>query len=229
MNLWRKWHKWLGLILGIQVLLWISGGVVMSVIPIDMVRGQHLAVRHTPISQPLPAVQMSMQQWQKLEWKQRLDGPILLGVDLQDKEHWMQPDGTEVLPLNAQQIQQVAGHAYLGEGALRNTQLLEHLPQEADFLTGPIYRVDFDDWINTTFYLHPHSGQILSVRSDLWRLFDFFWMLHILDFEEREDFNNPLLIGLAIFAWLFTLSGFILLYHAWLKPNIRKWRYQISR
>ena len=34
-------HKWLALIVGIQIILWVTGGVVMSVIPIETVRGEH--------------------------------------------------------------------------------------------------------------------------------------------------------------------------------------------
>ena len=36
-----KTHKWIGLVLGLQVLAWTVGGVVMSWIPIDTVRGAH--------------------------------------------------------------------------------------------------------------------------------------------------------------------------------------------
>ena len=34
-------HKWLALAVGIQIVLWVMGGVVMSVIPIERVRGEH--------------------------------------------------------------------------------------------------------------------------------------------------------------------------------------------
>lgn len=40
-----KWtlriHKWIALIVGIQIMLWIAGGLVMSAIPIETVRGEH--------------------------------------------------------------------------------------------------------------------------------------------------------------------------------------------
>ena len=40
-----KWsvriHKWVALIVGIQIMLWIAGGLVMSAIPIEQVRGEH--------------------------------------------------------------------------------------------------------------------------------------------------------------------------------------------
>ena len=34
-------HKWLALLVGIQIILWIAGGVVMSVLPLREVRGEH--------------------------------------------------------------------------------------------------------------------------------------------------------------------------------------------
>ncbi len=45
-----KWivrvHKWAALIVGLQIVLWISGGVVMSVIAIEVVRGEHKTAEH---------------------------------------------------------------------------------------------------------------------------------------------------------------------------------------
>jgi len=44
-------HKWVALVVGIQVLLWVTGGLVMTAIPIERVRGEH----HAPpaVSAPL--------------------------------------------------------------------------------------------------------------------------------------------------------------------------------
>jgi len=51
----------------------------------------------------------------------------------------------------------------------------------------------------------------MARRNDDWRFFDFFWMLHIMDYEERENFNNPLLITASIFALVTVLAGLLLL------------------
>ena len=72
---------------------------------------------------------------------------------------------------------------YLGDGQVANAHLLDTLPLEVNHLPVPLYRVDFDDWIHTSFYLDPVSGEVRSVRSDIWRVFDFFWMLHIMDYQ----------------------------------------------
>ena len=43
-----KAHKWVGLILGIQIFFWMLGGVVMSWLPINEVRGMHKVEHHDP-------------------------------------------------------------------------------------------------------------------------------------------------------------------------------------
>jgi uncharacterized iron-regulated membrane protein len=42
-------HKWLALIVGIQIILWVTGGVVMSIIPIETVRGEHNIAEVDPV------------------------------------------------------------------------------------------------------------------------------------------------------------------------------------
>jgi len=38
-------------------------------------------------------------------------------------------------------------------------------------------------------------------------------MLHIMDYDEREDFNHPLLYLTALAALLFSLSGVVLIFY----------------
>jgi hypothetical protein len=64
------------------------------------------------------------------------------------------------------------------------------------------------------------------VRSDIWRLYDFFWMLHIMDYETLDDFNHPLLIAIAAFSLFITVSGIIFIYFSVIKPFVKRRRYQ---
>mgnify|MGYP001195403238 CR=1 FL=1 len=45
-------HKWLALILGAQLLIWFASGALMSFLPIDKVRGEHLVGRHPRRGRP---------------------------------------------------------------------------------------------------------------------------------------------------------------------------------
>ena len=74
-----------------------------------------------------------------------------------------------------------------------------------------------------TLYISPYSGELLSRRHDLWRGFDFFWMLHIMDYETRDNMNNALL---KVATWMMvamSLSGvWLLIFSFRRKRRVRK-------
>jgi hypothetical protein len=74
--------------------------------------------------------------------------------------------------------------------------------------------VDFDDVWNSSFYIDPNSGLFTTRRHSLWRVFDFLWMLHIMDYDERADINNTVLRLFSIFGTLMGLSGVWLLFYS---------------
>ncbi|MDP9422061.1 MAG: hypothetical protein M3Q19_04365, partial [Pseudomonadota bacterium] len=47
----RKTHKWLGLFIGIQVVIWSLSGLYMTAVHIDIIHGDHLV--RTPKPQPI--------------------------------------------------------------------------------------------------------------------------------------------------------------------------------
>ena len=77
---------------------------------------------------------------------------------------------------------------------------------------GEYWRVNFSDRANTSIYVSVSSGDILERRNSYWRVSDFFWSLHIMDYSGHEDINNALLISVALIAVWLGLSGFILLF-----------------
>ena len=45
-------HKWLALFIGAQLLIWFASGALMSFLPIDKVRGEHLVTREVVTTIP---------------------------------------------------------------------------------------------------------------------------------------------------------------------------------
>jgi hypothetical protein len=72
---------------------------------------------------------------------------------------------------------------------------------------GRLWRVDTDDTQDTTVYLSAQTGEVLYHRNKTWRLFDVFWMLHIMDYTGRKNFNNPLVVTAAIGGLWLALTG----------------------
>lgn len=214
---WRTFHLWLSVLLSLQLLAWFGSGLVMSILPIEEVRGEHLRAPAPAILWPqarLSPAQLSQQTGLSagvMSLMQRGEQPIYR-IEQDGVSHFFDAtDGHPLQPLSAQALRALAQQSYRGTGSLQNAQLITELPIEARGLKTPVWQVQFADNDNTVFYLDPMLGQLLRVRTDNWRLFDFVWMLHIMDYEERDDFNHGLLIASSALALMFTLSGMVLL------------------
>lgn len=74
----------------------------------------------------------------------------------------------------------------------------------------PAYAVTFRQPAHATVYVAAQLGTVQSVRTDPWRIFDMLWMLHTMDYEGRDDFNNGLLRTFSVLGLLTVTSGFTL-------------------
>jgi hypothetical protein len=111
---------------------------------------------------------------------------------------------------------------YGGSGELLSLEKVEQGPVEVRRAKS-LWRADFSEPKNFTIWVSAEEGRIIAYRSSLWRVFDFFWMLHIMDYDERDDFNGWLLILFAFSATLFVFSGIALLVHRLLlRPRLRR-------
>jgi uncharacterized iron-regulated membrane protein len=212
-------HKWLALVVGLQVLGWVAGGVVMTVIPIERVRGEHHVAAFQPAPLPGEGVVGYAEAATALgvtpveaTLKSTLRGPLWVLKDAGGRTHVADArTGRHVAPLPAAEARFLAGAQYEGKGAAGRPRWFETPPQEAG-KPGPLWAVDFDDAEKTRFYVSPETGEVVSRRSDVWRLYDLFWRIHILDFKEGENFNHPLIIAAAVLTLPVVVTGLILLW-----------------
>ena len=61
-------------------------------------------------------------------------------------------------------------------------------------------------------YLDPFSEEIVAIRSNQWRIWDFMWGIHIMDWNERDNIDNVFLKIFSILALLSALSGIYLFF-----------------
>jgi hypothetical protein len=66
-------------------------------------------------------------------------------------------------------------------------------------------------------------GTVQKFRNDKWRVFDFLWMLHTMDYESRDEIGNLLLRLFSILGLITILSGFALYFTSsrWWRRNFR--------
>jgi hypothetical protein len=221
----RKTHKWLGLFVGIQVVIWSLSGLYMTVVHIDTIHGDHL-VRTPPqrqiaaadLADPLTLVAANQGQSVRLAWLRNQPVYVVKGAageKLVDARH-----NKPVPPPTETEIRELARASYTGKESISSAALISEIPGEIRGRKPPLWRVEFDHWNKPTLYFSPTTGELVSRRHELWRIFDFVWMFHIMDFEERENVNNPLLRTFTWGAVLMALSGAWLLLFAF--PSEKK-------
>ena len=85
----------------------------------------------------------------------------------------------------------------------------------------PLYKIettnDEDEEINV--YLDPYSKEIVAIRSNQWRIWDFMWGIHIMDWSERDNINNIFLKFFSILALISALSGIYLFFNQRSSPK----------
>lgn len=212
-------HKWIALIVGIQVLFWVAGGVVMTAIPIERVRSEHHVADAKPsplaVDAAMPVAEIARRAGIRpveAQLKTTPRGPVWsLKPASGDPVVLSAITGKPLEAMSAADVRSLAQRAYKGDGKAVSAILLAEAPQETG-KTGPLWRVEFDDAEGTSFYLSPQTGEVVSRRSNVWRFYDFFWRLHIMDLEKGENFNHPLIIAAGVLTLSIVVTGFILLW-----------------
>lgn len=220
-------HRWLGLTVGVQLLAWSVGGFTFSILDIDNVRGD--LDRTTDPSPTVRAgrVQLSPAEAIGAAAKRGLDSDTVTRVVLRERfdRTVYELFGAKQRPLGAvdavsgaflprvseEEAKRSALSDFAPEATVASVHLLEgEPPNEFRGRPMPVYQVVLDHPHHPHLYVSPVTGEILARRNRVWRIFDFFWMLHIMDYRERESFNHWLLTGMSVLAILTSASGLVL-------------------
>lgn len=223
----RKTHKWLGLLLGVQLVIWSLTGLYMTVVHIDVIHGDHLIREARPHSvdpaallDPISVAKDAEGNAVRLTWVR--DAPAYVVGEGNTATLLDARSGGSVRPINDRDVRKIARQTYTGTEQIKSIELITDIPNEIRGRTAPIWRVEFEHWNKPTLYFSPLTGELLTRRHELWRVFDFAWMLHIMEYEDRENVNNTLLRVFTISAFLMALSGAWMLLYAFPKKKKKK-------
>jgi len=113
--------------------------------------------------------------------------------------------------IDAEDAARIASDRLLAEGEIESVDWVTESGSGGEVRGRrlPLWRVSFSVPETLNLYIDPWTGDIVARRTTRWRIFDFLWMLHIMDFDEREDFNTPLLQVAAALGFLIAMTGLI--------------------
>lgn len=226
----RRTHKWLALIVGVQALVWTLSGLYMTAVHIDIIHGDHFVRTAEPqpvhparLIDPVAAARgVPGAESLRLYWL--LDRPTYIVSAAQGPVLLDAVTGARLPAPNEQQIRRLADHWFTGNEPLVKVALIEEVPSEIRGRKPPLWRADFDGWNKPTLYFSAQTGELLSRRHELWRVFDIMWMLHIMDYDTRDNVNNTLLRVVTWAAAAMALSGAWLLFYSFPRRRRRKAR-----
>jgi len=220
----RRWwftvHKWVGLVVGLQILAWMVSGLYMTWFPIAQVRSEqnirevaprdlHQAADLSTATQALAALSIPISRLELVD----VAGRWMWRIDSRGKPHALfdLATGRIISPLDESAARAIAEADFAGDGKIVSAQLIEKDPPIEYRGALPIWQIAFDDADETHLYVAPLTGKVAARRSGLWRTYDFLWALHIMDYTERENFNHWPIVLMALLGLALTISGIGLL------------------
>ncbi|MFL2713138.1 MAG: PepSY domain-containing protein [Gammaproteobacteria bacterium] len=191
----RNLHRYLSIFVSIQLLLWTISGIYFAYNKIELVRGEQYR---------LP---------KNVEYRifDRLGISIIETIEYGEKSYKTYPDGNLIKPLTKEEAIKITAQKTTLNPL--EVSLITELYPGAEYRGSlPVYKVKTDTKDDINVYVGYMTGDIGSIRSDSWRIWDLMWSLHIMDYRERDNINNILLQILSILALVTSISGITLFF-----------------
>ena len=191
----RNLHRYLSIFVSIQLLLWTISGIYFAYNKIELVRGEQYR---------LP---------KNVEYRifDRLGISIIETIEYGEKSYKTYPEGNAIKPLTKEEAIKITAQKTTLNPL--EVSLITELYPGAEYRGSlPVYKVKTDTKDDINVYVGYMTGDIGSIRSDSWRIWDLMWSLHIMDYRERDNINNILLQILSILALVTSISGITLFF-----------------
>lgn len=209
----RKAHRYLGIFLGIQFLMWTISGMYFSWTDIDEIHGDHFRkahVHHTSfsnlagLSELAPEMQINSLQLKDIagEPYYYLNEEILIHAR----------NGIRKKEISEEEAVQISGRYMLDSLQISGVEKINSTGDHHEYRGGrlPAFVISYSGPENIRAYVSAVDGTFRSVRHRDWRWFDFLWMTHTMDYDTRDDFNTTVLRAFSLLGLITVLSGFAL-------------------
>ena len=194
----RKLHKWLGLIIGAQMLVWLISGMLISLVDQRTVSGGSTrlpAGERPPLAQfqslyPVRQLPISTDALQQIKLTSVLGYPVYRVVHQGKPSVFDARTGDDFI-VDQALAERIARNSYSGKGELIRSERLDQGSEEMRGVSGAVWQVNFDDALATRAYISAVDGRLLAHRNNRWVFVDFLLMLHFMDYMRIDSFNTP--------------------------------------
>jgi ferredoxin len=230
-------HKWLSLLVGIQLLIWLGTGLYFNLMDGKKASGnqyrQPIKVVENININKLIDPKTILQQYSKqdvinIKLMSLLSKPYYLLTHqqglyphFQKQQSLLDAYSGEKVVVTREIATDLATASYSGSGNVAQVRLLSPPIKDIPKEQNQVWQVNFNDEVFTSVYIDASSGRLIAHSNDNKRFANFFFMLHFMDYTQEGSFNNIQIIIFALFSLFFALTGFI-----WTIELITKGQYQ---
>lgn len=219
----RKTHRYLGLFLGIQFLLWTSSGLYFSWTNIDDIHGdQFKNLDYQPKSFKnliTPTLLNVPEGINTIELRDINDTPYYW---INENQLYSAIDGKLKNRITKEEALYVAKNYMKDNVEVTSIQEINAIDKHHEYREKllPAYVISYKNDEALKSYVSISDGKFQTVRHRSWRWFDFLWMTHTMDYEGRDNFNTIVLRAFSLLGLTTVLSGFLLWFTS--SPSVRK-------
>jgi uncharacterized iron-regulated membrane protein len=210
----RRWHRGIAMLASVQLLLWTLSGVYFSFVDIDYVRGDHYEVEASSTLFDLSTLRKLQLSGQQMTILERLPGELIIGVRSEGGMSWRNAQGDALGYLSSTEALDLARQRTTLE--LDVVEWVDRGAPGSEYRGAPLplWRAFSADSPAEVAYLNASSGELVAVRNEAWRWWDFLWSLHIMSYSDRDTIGTWLLkcfslvaLGTAVMGlWLFAAT-----------------------
>lgn len=221
----RKAHRYLGVFLGIQFLMWTISGMYFSWTDIDEIHGDHFKKESVVQSAFENLVSPSELKTEiaisSLELREIAGKPYYW---VNEAQLFDAKTGRVKKEISEKDALQIAKRYMLEHLKVEHIERIEKVGSHSEYRGRPLpaYVLSYQTPEHIKAYVSVKDGTFQTLRHRDWRWFDFLWMTHTMDYQGRDNFNTLVLRVFSLLGLITVLSGFLLWYVS--SPTLRKWK-----
>ncbi|SDG64607.1 PepSY domain-containing protein [Psychroflexus sediminis] len=221
----RKAHRYLGIFLGIQFLMWTISGMYFSWTDIDEIHGDHFKKESVSASAfenlVSPSELATEMPVSSLELREIAGKPYYW---VNEAQLFDAGTGSLQKEISEEDALLIAQRYMLEDLKPEHIERIEEAGSHSEYRGRPLpaYVISYQTPEHIKAYVSVKDGAFQTLRHRDWRWFDFLWMTHTMDYQGRDNFNSWVLRVFSLLGLITVLSGFLLWYVS--SPSVRKWK-----
>lgn len=217
MLIWQTWHRWLALLAGLQLTIWLVTGLLFNLIDDTWLDSNHYHQKASQTQSPKQHLsttdsintllnRLSAHTIKQIKLTTLLDKPMF-AVNTTQGSLYFWADNLAPVELTSDDIRNIAQSSYSGQGNLGEAKPATHLTRFGH--AKQIYQFDTNDELATQIFVDGDSGTVLGHLNQRSAIRDLLFMLHFMDYNPDNglEFNHFITQLFALLSLFLGITG----------------------